>query len=310
MRVLLWLFKKNRVWVSLSLFAGLISNTSQIVYLFFVGELVNKIEARSRIELSFFLILGAFLLSNALTQYVYQLVGRYTTERMAHTLRMGFIRSKIHQPARKIEADSAAHVMSVVQNELSAANDYLTNTFFDMVGMSFSGILVFVFLVFVNVRLTMVILIPTILTMVYVTLSGKKLSVVVSATLDEKKHMNRIAYSSIENYAVLKVFDAKLFLQKIYERSLNQWSMLEAKKDRLYAIFNSLSGVLSRIPLLLLLFMGGLMVLSGEILLGTLILFLNLQKNVTQFIMNLPMWIARFKTFTVNLERIDVGLKP
>ncbi|MBO4514670.1 MAG: ABC transporter ATP-binding protein [Lachnospiraceae bacterium] len=307
MGVLRWLLRKNRGWVALALLMAILSNGSQIAYLYFVGELVNQIEVRSKIELSFFLLMGVFLISNAATQFLYQLTGRYCTERAAHTLRMGYLRAKLQSTVREAEEDSVAHAMSVVQNELSNANQYLSNTLFEMAGMSVSGILVFGFLLFVNAKLTMVILLPTVLTLVYVVLSGRKLSKIVTATLEEKNHLNRIAYSSVDTFPMIAVFDAKSFLMDRFEKALEKWGSAEVKKDRMYAIFNSLSGVLSRLPLLLLLLTGCYMVLTGEILLGTLIMFLNLQKSVTQFVMNLPSWIAGFKTFTVNLSRIDVA---
>ena len=307
MRVLGWLIKKNRGWVTLALLAAILSNGSQIAFMFFVGELVNQIEGKSKIELSFFLLMGVFLLSNATTQFLYQLTGRYCTERAAHTLRMGYLRAKLQSSVREAEKDSVAHAMSVVQNELSSANQYLSSTLFEMAGMSVSGILVFFFLSFVNAKLTMILLLPTVLTLVYVVLSGKKLSKIVTETLEEKNNLNRIAYGCVDSFPMITVFDAKSFLMNRFELVMEKWGIAEVKKDRMYAIFNSLSGVLSRLPLLLLLLAGSYMVLTGEILLGTLITFLNLQKSVTQFVMNLPSWLAGFKTFTVNLSRIDVA---
>ena len=34
--------------------------------------------------------------------------------------------------------------------------------------------------------------------------------------------------------------------------------------------------------------------------------FLNLQKSLTQSIMNLPSWLSGFKVFTTNLSRIEI----
>ena len=307
MKKLAWVLGKNKGWVGLSLLMAVLSNASQIVYMFFVGELVNRIEERSVIETSFCFLMGAFLISNALTQYFSQLSSRYTAERSAHTLRMGFIRAKVYRTSGNSGSPSAAEAMSVVQNELNSANDYLSNTLFDMVGMSISGIVVFISLMIINIKLTMVVLIPTVLILMYVLWSGDKLSKIVKVTLDEKNNMNRIAYSAIDNRAVISIFGAKDFLLKTYDSSLDKWGKAEIKKDRLFAVYNSLSGVLSFLPLLLLLAAGAYMVISGEITVGTMIVFLSLHKSVTVFIMNMPSWIANFKAFTVNLSRIDVA---
>jgi ABC-type bacteriocin/lantibiotic exporter with double-glycine peptidase domain len=159
----------------------------------------------------------------------------------------------------------------------------------------------------INAKLTMVILFPTLLILGYVLWTGGKLSKVVTQTLEEKNRMNRVAYSAIDHYPVIRVYDAKEFLQENYDKALERWGRAEIKKDRLYALCNSLSGVLSFLPLLLLLVAGVYMVVTREIMIGTLIFFLSLQKSVTVFIMNMPMWIANFKNFIVNLSRIDVA---
>ena len=75
---------------------------------------------------------------------------------------------------------------------------------------------------------------------------------------------------------------------------------------RLSALYNTLSGILSKVPLLLLLTVGGFMVIRGDILIGTLIVFFYLQGSLTQSIMNLPNWISNFKVFTTNLSRIEI----
>ncbi|MBP5670055.1 MAG: hypothetical protein J6X14_07075, partial [Lachnospiraceae bacterium] len=75
---------------------------------------------------------------------------------------------------------------------------------------------------------------------------------------------------------------------------------------RWHALYNTLSGILSRVPLLLLLLVGGSMVIRGNIQIGTLIVFLNLQKSLTLSIMNLPSCLSGFQVFTTNLSRVEI----
>ena len=91
-----------------------------------------------------------------------------------------------------------------------------------------------------------------------------------------------------------------------YNESFDVWKKQWEKMGRLSALYNTLSGVLSRIPLLLLLLIGGFMVIRGDILMGTLIVFVIMQGSLSESIMNLPNWIANFKVFTTNLSRIDI----
>lgn len=305
MEVLRILIKRNRGWVTLSVATALMSNASQIMYLYYIGELVNRIEKREVIELSFIIIPVCFILTNAITQILNQYVGRYSSEKMAHTLRMGYAGRLVHKAVEEKLTDTA-QAMSVVQNELAQAGGYLSGAFFDITGMMITGCQVSVFLMFENVNLTLVILIPTFLILIYVVLSGRKLSEIVNAAQSEKRKMNRTVYSVVHAFPAIKIYDGEELCEKAYEESVTAWTGQAARLGRLAAVYNTLSGVLSRVPLLLLLMTGGYMVVRGKLLMGTLIVFINLEKSLTQSIMNLPNWLSGFKVFTTNLSRIEI----
>ena len=229
----------------------------------YIGELVNRIESREPITAKLVIILVCFLISNAVTVYVKHYFGRYVAEKMAHTLRMGYICNLLKY--RK-NTDTGA-VMSQVQNELSHADEYLSNTFFDITDLLLTGVLVFFFLLFQNVVLTLVIFIPTVLILLYVKWSSRRLSGIVLKALDAKEKMNRVSYSLVHAFPAVKVYNGDEMCIGTYEKSLNSWGEQEADMERLNALYNSLSGVLSRVPLLLLLTVGGYMVLKGNVML-------------------------------------------
>ena len=306
MTVLLTLFKRNRFPLAATLGAALLSNLSQMFYILLVGELVNKIASRENIELTFLSLLAAFMLSNAITLFIDQYVGRMTAEKLAHSLRMAYARRLLKKSAGEGETYDTGAAMSVAQNELAQADAYLGNTFFSITGNVFSGILVLIFLIFQNVLLTMVLLIPAILILLYVIYSGRKLTPLVSAAQNEKSRMNRAVYSTVHAFPAVKIFGGEDLSIQNLDETMSGWTLHAAKLGRRSALYNTLSGILSRIPLLLLLCVGTYMVIDGSILLGTLIVFLNLQKSLTQFIMNLPSWLSGFKIFTTNLSRIEI----
>lgn len=306
MDVLCILIRRNRLWVMAAVVAAFLSNLSQMLYMLRVGELVNKIEGREKIEGTFIVILGAFLVSNAITLFFNQYIGRMTAEKMAHSLRMGYARRLVEKAASDRENSDPAAAMSVAQNELAQADAYLGNTFFDITGMLLTGILVMAFLLFQNVWLTFIFLLPTVLILLYVLWSGQKLGGLISAAQEEKRRLNRVAYSTVHAFPVIRIFAGDKQCCTVFDQRLSGWREQATRLGRMNALYNTLSGVLSRVPLLLLLAVGTFMVIDGQIRLGTLIVFLNLQKSLTQTVMNLPSWISGFKIFTTNLSRIKV----
>ncbi|MBP5192463.1 MAG: ABC transporter ATP-binding protein [Eubacterium sp.] len=327
MSVLRILIKRNRKWVIISVVLTLVANLTQMIYMYYVGELVNKIEERAAVSMAFIVLLAGFIILSVATLFMNQYVGRITAEKMAHTLRMGYASKLLHRlTERGIECDTVtdrgkgndkaaaergkqcdtASVMSVVQNELVQSDGYLTNAFFDITGMLFMGILATVFMFIQNVILTLVLLIPTLIILIYVGFSSRSLSKIVSAAQNEKMKMNKAGYAAVHAFPAVKTFEGEELCKKAMDERLVSWTKYQTKVGRYSALYNTLSGILSRVPLMLLLLAGGYMVIKGKILMGTLILFLNLQNSLTQSIMNLPNWIAGFKVFTTNLSRIEI----
>ena len=301
---LLLLIKRNKIWVALGILMTILSNLSQMTFVYLIGKLVNHIESRSSITLSFIFLFACLMASNAFTLLLKQYLGRLSTEKMAHSLRMGYAKRLIKKTVK--EKTSASLAMSVAQNELAQANNYLSNTLFDIAGMLIMAVLVTVYLLLQNVLLTLVIIVPTLLILVYVSFSSRRLSTIVSLAQNEKNKMNKVAYSLIHAFPSVKIFSGKKLCLNAYNESFDVWKKQWEKMGRLSALYNTLSGVLSRIPLLLLLLIGGFMVIRGDILMGTLIVFVIMQGSLSESIMNLPNWIANFKVFTTNLSRIDI----
>ena len=313
MSVLSKLIKNNRMCIFAAVTISILANLSQMIYMVYIGELVNRIENREKITSSLVTILLCFLISNVVTVYMKHYSGKLAAEKMAHTLRMGFAcrllnlkQNKGMPGENKTGSIDAGAVMSKVQNELSQADEYLSNTFFDITEMLLTGVLVFFFLIFQNVLLTLVIFVPTVLILIYVKWSSRRLSGIVLSSLKAKEKMNKVSYSLVHAFPAVKVYNGDEMCIDTYEKSLKSWGEQEADMERLNALYNSLSGILSRVPLLLLLTVGGYMVLKGNIMLGTLVVFLNMQNSLKQTIMNLPSWISGFKVFTTNLKRIEM----
>ena len=304
MHVLGKILKANRCWVIFALFVSLLTNASQLVYAHFVGVLVNRIVDGNGIVPGLVILLLLLILTLASLNYLEHMVGNYTAEKSAHTLRMGYMRFLLESP--KGATMSADQAMSTVQGELSLSSDFLSNSFFFNISMVITCLLVMLFLFIENVLLSLAFLIPTLLILIYVAFSGSKLARITKETLAAKRRMNRTAFSAVLNHPVISVFDAGAFLSEKYDEDTKTWEKSFKKDEQYHAVLNSISGLLSKLPLLCLFLAGGYMVISGAITLGTFIVFLNLQNNVTGFLMNTPTFLAHFRTFTSNLSRIDI----
>lgn len=302
------LMNKNRKWVFLSLLASFAAVGAQLVWTTYIGRLADRIEQREKLEGPFLVTMAILLAASALFQYINQLVNRYTAEKLGHTLRMRFADSLCIKNRMDSGISDSYEAMSKVQNELTQASEYMSTTLFDIIWMTLSAFFIIIFLFFQNAVLTLVLLIPVAIIVFIVQRSGKRLVPLVHCSMDGQIRHNRVAYSVITNYQAVQVFDGRQFFKDKYDEELDNWGRAEIRKERVSAVCNSMSGILSQVPLLLIFAAGVLMIRGGYITFGTLIIFINMQKSVLRTLMNLPTWMVSVKSFLVHLDRVD-GMK-
>ena len=124
--------------------------------------------------------------------------------------------------------------------------------------------------------------------------------------MDKKAVHNKVAYSLISNFDIVKIFCAKDFFKGRYEKELDDWAGTESKKERISAVCNSLSGILSQVPLLVLFAVSAIFIWKGHMTIGKLIIFINMLSSLLRSMMNLPSWMVSIKNFLVHLTRADI----
>lgn len=305
MKSLVKLFSQNKFLVTASFLLTFLSIGIQLIWTLFVGNLSDRIVEKASIGTAFILSMVMVLFLNGFLQYVNQMVSRYTSERLAHSLRMNFADYFLSQKNTQ-NSLSDSEAISKVQNELLLASDYMSSTLFDIVGMGLSGLFSLMFLLMLNPLLTLIILAPMVGVVLFTQMLGKKLVPLANKAMDSKAEQNLIAHAAITNFEAIKIYEGENFFSEKYTESLERWARLEARKERIGAFVNSSSGVLSQMPLLILFVCGAVMIWKELMTIGTLVIFLNMLKNLLRTLMNLPSWMISVKNFIVHLKRADI----
>ena len=304
MKSLYKLVRQNKILVMISFAVTFLSIGAQLIWTLNIGKLADVIVERTGITTAFLLSMGVLLIGNGFLQYVNQMINRYTSERMAHNLRMNFANVLLSNDNKGNIGGFEA--MSKVQNELMASSEYMSGTLFGIVEMALSGVFALFFLLFQNTLLTVIILIPMIIVVIIVNFLSKQIVPLSNKSLDKKAELSRTAYSVISNYDAVVIFDAGTFFRNKYENDLEEWSKLEIRKERINAVCNSFIGILSQVPLLVLFAAGSILIWKGQMTIGMLIIFLNMIKSLLRAMMNMASWMVSVKSFLVHLSRADI----
>ena len=90
-----------------------------------------------------------------------------------------------------------------------------------------------------------------------------------------------------------------------YSTLLTEWEKLNISMEKKKALLMSISAVITNIPLLLIILIGGKLVILGKLSLGELYVFISLSGNVSGILMNMPSFIMQFRIFGANLKKLN-----
>lgn len=252
---------------------------------------------------------GIFIiLFSTISEYFSSYLASYTCEIFAHEMRMGYVRYYLEGDIRVISSLNVGEEQSAMQNELKDISDYLNENLFSIVKQFGTFVVTVVFLLGQNVKLTLVLVLPVIPLIVYCSFSSKIIKNYTGQCQNSKQKINGAAGMILELFPIIQIYNAYHLIKGIMADNLSEWENTNVKKERVTARLMSLSGVLSFVPLLLLLGFGGAMVMTGEISIGIFYIFINLSGNVSGFLQNMPGIYANFRRFGASVDRLEEKL--
>lgn len=250
------------------------------------------------------LIILLYTIGELLSSYA----ASYTCEIFAHEMRMGYVRYYLESDNRILSTLNVGEEQSVMQNELKDISDYLNANLFSLMKQFGTFAVTVVFLLCKNFKLAAFSILPVIPLLIYCSFSSKIIKSYTEQCQDSKQKINGLADMILELFPIIQVYSAYKLIDSTMQERLSEWENANIKKERVSAKLMSLSGVLSFVPLLLLLGLGGFMVIKGEISIGIFYIFINLSGNVSGFLQNMPNIYANFRRFGASVGRLETKL--
>jgi ABC-type multidrug transport system fused ATPase/permease subunit len=305
MTLLFKLLRKRTLLVTAAVVINILSAAAALFWNFKLSEIINAVSSGGRLDGRTAAVMIMLIFVNALFACGLGLISGFSCETLAHDLRMGYARNLKNMPITDIENLNAGEQLSRLQNEISNVSEYMQSNLFQITDSFIRFISTFSWLLFINPSLALSANLPVALIIIYIVYSSKIISFTAEQSQQAKMKMNGYADTLLTLFPVIRLYDAAGLLIERYGAELKTWERLVVREERTKAGLMSLSALLSCIPLLLLLLVGGTMVINNLTTLGTLYIFINLSGNVSGVMMNMPGFIAAFRRFSANMKRLE-----
>ena len=259
------------------------------------GQTVTK-----SIIMNLVVILAAYILMSGATT----LVSGVTCTGINYSLRQNYIQKISNQnlPTQKLNGGKEA---SVLLNELTAVSNFISENLFFMFDSLIKFIGSFGWLIYLNPFLAITSNLPVFFIIIYISFSSKILQKYTLKTNEENSKINSVTDSLMNLFPVIRLYQAQKMILENYSTLLTEWEKLNISMEKKKALLMSISAVITNIPLLLIILIGGKLVILGKLSLGELYVFISLSGNVSGILMNMPSFIMQFRIFGANLKKLN-----
>lgn len=259
------------------------------------GQTVTK-----SIIMNLVVILAAYILMSGATTFV----SGVTCTGINYSLRQNYIQKISNQnlPTQKLNGGKEA---SVFLNELTAVSNFISENLFFMFDSLIKFIGSFGWLIYLNPFLAITSNLPVFFIIIYISFSSKILQKYTLKKNEENSKINSVTDSLMNLFPVIRLYQAQKMILENYSTLLTEWEKLNISMEKKKALLMSISAVITNIPLLLIILIGGKLVILGKLSLGELYVFISLSGNVSGILMNMPSFIMQFRIFGANLKKLN-----
>ncbi len=238
-------------------------------------------------------------------EFLSSYLASYTCEVFAHEMRMSYSRFYLQSDVVTLSKCNVGEEQSAMQNELREISAYLNENLFSFMKQFVAFVVTVIFLFCQSGKLTLLTIFPVIPLLIYCYFSGKIIKNLTERCQKNRAQINGLAGILMELFPVIQIYDAYGLIHSTMNERMLEWQNCNIRKERTAARLMSFSGLLSFLPLLLLLGFGGFMVINGEISMGILYIFINLSGDVSGFLQNMPGIYAGFRQFYASVCRLE-----
>lgn len=298
------MINKRKMCIISTLLVCILSIFITLYWNYELSQMINQVQEGISITSTQIAVVLILMIVSALSQGSFTYLSGYTSEYLTHDLRMYLAHKLLKKKYHEIEGLNVGEQLSQLQNELTEVSQYLTGNLFSSINDGIRFLFTFIWLLFLNSKLTILSNLPVILILIYVVFSSQVIESLARQGQRKQQELNGFTDTLLTLFPIIRIYEAYELLQNRYYDKVEEWQRITIRGEMTNARLMSLSAVLSCIPLILILLIGGTLVIRGGISIGLVYIFINLSGNVSGIMMNMPGHLARLRRFIGNLKRL------
>lgn len=304
MNIITQTLKKQTLNIILTVFIDLVFLGFVFIWNKYLANLIDYVIAGNtmtrRMIFEFIVILIVYVFFNGISTFM----ANFTCEQINYSLRSNYLAGIGSKSFEYFKDSGTGAETSVLLNELNAVTGFISNNLFFIFDSAIKFIGTFGWFLYLNPALAIFSNLPVAGILIYISATSKILKKYTLQANQEKSKLNGITESLMNLFPVIRLYDANKMILENYTSANESWETLVVSMEKKKAILMSLSALMTCIPLLLTVLLGGRFIINGTMTIGQLYIFINLSGNVSGILMNMPSFIMQTRVFAGNLEKL------
>lgn len=305
MNIVTEILKKQKFRILLTLLVSMSMLAVEFFWNSHLANLINCISSGQPVSFSwiqsFILILILYISVSGLSSFV----SMYTCETINFCIRKKYGEKLCSSKPGEYADVSSGGAVSLFLNQVNAVCSFISGNLFFIIESIIKFVGTFIWFLTLNPFLALTTNLPCFIILVYVSATSKVLQKYTIQSNGEKAKLNALTETVVSLFPVIRLYDAWPVMKETFENAVENWESVTVKSERKHAVLMSISAVLTCIPLMLTIWIGGMLVIKGSLTLGSLYIFLNLSGNVSGILMNMPSFAGQFRVFLGNLNALN-----
>ncbi len=304
-----WLLKENKKykaeWILFNI-SLIIFDLCSIVSPMLLGYLID--DGLRTNNQQYTLYLGIFIILFSIVQqtgaYLSMIKLDYTCHKMASN-----IKQKCYQKLNELDANFyqnnfPGELITLMTSDINEIKKHLSYTTKTIAHLSLRFLGSFLFLLYINYKLTLLLMIPIPIIML-ITVSYKKRTKPLYETIrDNLAVLNNHIQDNIEGNKVVKAFACEENEIKEMKNKNKEYTNIKIKTNNISKYYLSFINFFTNSITIIFIIAGGYFLINGSLSLGNLIAFQSLLGYLTNPFLNIGNIIDRILNFTISKERI------
>ncbi len=303
--------KSMKVWIGIGVLASALIVVFNLFKIWFIMELINNIGEANLLDnlVNNAVWIVLFCVLSMLATYLSKIASGKYGYSIEREMKKALVEHMSMLPLGYLRKKDTGDLLTEVNNDIGVITDFVVKNFCELIMQFLMCIAGFVFLLLINIKLAVCILLSMGVTLITNNLVKARMKDASARSLSQTSDAYSMIYNAFGGIDTIKAYNLEDNVKDKVESMFHKVFLSQVQTEKYSAIMLPSFISMKHIPKILCFLLGGYMAIRGEILLGGLMAIIQILDYLIQSAVNLPNMISNWYNAESAAKRVHDVMK-